>query len=94
MKAIINGKTIAESDDTVYIEGNHYFPPSSVDKSTFTDSDLTTDCFWKGTAHYYNVDGQANLAWYYPDPKEGSVEKVGSEYKDFIAFYPQVTVSD
>lgn len=92
MKAIWNGNVIAESDETVFIEGNQYFPPETVDKSFLEDSDLTTDCFWKGTANYYNlVNGDEkveNAAWYYGSPKEGSVEKVKHEFKDYIAFYP------
>lgn len=98
MKAVWNGKTIAESDNTVFIEGNQYFPPESVDKTFLENSDLTTECHWKGTANYYNlVDGDTkaeNAAWYYAEPKEGSEEKVGNTFKNYIAFYPQhVTVS-
>lgn len=94
-----NGKIIAESDqdDLVFIEGNWYFPPNSVHSDFLEDSDLTTECFWKGTAHYYNLlDGEtkgANLAWYYPEPKAGSEEKVGKKFANYIAFYPQVTVA-
>ena len=100
MKAVWNGKTVAEADkeDLVYIEGGWYFPPESVDKTFFEDSDLTTECFWKGTANYYNlVDGDvkgANLAWYYATPKEGSEDKVGKTFANYISFYPQVTVSE
>ncbi len=94
-----NGKVIAESDqdELVFIEGNWYFPPASIKKEFFEASDLTTECFWKGTANYYNlVDGDtrgANLAWYYAEPKSGSEEKVGKKFANFVAFYPQVTVA-
>ena len=93
MKAVWNDKVVAESDETVFIEGNHYFPPESVDKAFLTNSDLTTECFWKGTANYYNLtDGETtaeNAAWYYANPLEGSKEKVKHDFKDYIAFYPQ-----
>lgn len=94
MKAVWNGTVVAESDETVYIEGNQYFPADSVKKEFFEDSDLTTECFWKGTANYYNLvsdDGKAeNAAWYYASPKEGSAEKVGSDFTNYVAFYPNV----
>jgi len=89
--ATINGTVIAESDDTVIVEGNHYFPISSVIPGVLVDSDRTSFCPWKGTASYYDVvvGGQRaeNAAWYYPDPKEKA-----SHIKDRIAFYPVVTV--
>lgn len=99
MKATWNGNIIAEADkeDLVFIEGNWYFPSESVKKEFFEDSELTTDCFWKGTANYYNlVAGDtkgANLAWYYASPKEGSETKVGKPFANYVSFYPQVTVS-
>ena len=94
-----NGKVIAEADqdDLVFIEGGWYFPAESVNKEYLEDSDLTTECFWKGTANYYNlVDGDtkgANLAWYYAHPKDGSEDKVGKKFANFVSFYPQVTVA-
>jgi uncharacterized protein (DUF427 family) len=97
--AIWNGKVIAEADkdDLVFIEGGWYFPPDSVNKNFLEDSELTTECFWKGTANYFNlVDGDikaANLAWYYADPKAGSEEKVGKKFANYISFYPQVTIN-
>lgn len=94
MQAIWNDQIIAESDETVYIEGNHYFPPDAVAKQFFANSDLTTECFWKGTAHYYTlVDGEMkaeNAAWYYPAPKEGSEDKVKHTFKNYVAFYPNL----
>jgi len=93
MKAIWNNKVIAESDETVYIEGNQYFPPDSVNRDFLEKTDLETTCYWKGVANYYNlVDGDEkaeNAAWYYAAPKEGSTDKVKHEFKDYVAFYPQ-----
>ncbi|MBA3898372.1 MAG: DUF427 domain-containing protein [Sphingomonadaceae bacterium] len=90
-KAVWNGATIAESDDTVIVEGNHYFPCASVDVSTLRDSATTSVCPWKGTAHYHSiiVDGAGNrdAAWYYPDPKPAA-----AEIKDRIAFWKGVEV--
>ena len=91
MRAVLNGTVIAESDQTVVVEGNHYFPPDSITADRFTPTDLTTVCTWKGTASYYTVtvDGETfeNVAWYYPTPKDAA-----AEIKDHVAFYPQVTV--
>ncbi len=68
-----NGTLIASSDDTVIVEGNHYFPANAVNAALLRPSSTTTTCSWKGTAHYHslNVDGAENpdAAWYYPDPK-------------------------
>ena len=94
-----NGKVIAEAnqDDLVFIEGGWYFPADSIKQEFFEDSELTTECFWKGTANYYNlVDGDtkgANLAWYYAEPKAGSEDKVGKPFANYVSFYPQVTVA-
>jgi uncharacterized protein (DUF427 family) len=91
-KAVWNGVTIAESDDTVVVEGNHYFPRASVDAALLTDSATTTGCPWKGTAKYHNIVAggaeNANAAWYYPEPKAAA-----SEIKDRIAFWKGVQVS-
>lgn len=100
MKAIWNGKVIAEAkkEDLVYIEGGWYFPPDTINREFFVDSELTTECFWKGTANYYNLkDGDneaANLAWYYANPKEGSEDKVKHTFKNYVSFYPQVQVTE
>jgi uncharacterized protein (DUF427 family) len=92
MIATWNDKVIAESDDTVVVEGNHYFPLSDVSDGVLRDSDHTSVCGWKGTAHYYNleVNGQinANAAWYYPEPKPAASEVAGH-----IAFWKGVQVS-
>ena len=91
VKAVWNGVTIAESDDTVVVEGNHYFPRDSVKADLLTDSATTSVCPWKGTASYHNiVAGDAtnpNAAWYYPDPKAAA-----AEIKDRIAFWKGVQV--
>ena len=96
MKAIWEKQVIAESDETIVIEGNHYFPPSSVKREYLKESDHTSVCPWKGDARYYNivVDGNQNdnAAWYYPVPKEGSVERVGKDFTNFIAFWNGVEV--
>ncbi len=91
MKAIWNNVTIAESDDTVVVENNHYFPADSIKKEYFKSSDKHTTCPWKGKASYYSleVDGKKNedAAWYYPEPKEAA-----KEIKGKIAFWKGVTV--
>lgn len=91
MKATWNGRTIAESDDTIVVEGNHYFPADSVDPSVIVRSDTHTTCPWKGEASYYSIsfDGKVNkdAAWYYPNPKDAA-----TEIKDRVAFWRGVTV--
>ncbi|MCS7071929.1 MAG: DUF427 domain-containing protein, partial [Anaerolinea sp.] len=86
VKAEWNGKVVAESDRTIVVEGNHYFPPEAVRKEFLTESDHHTTCPWKGEASYYNVvvDGQINpnAAWYYPQPKEAARQIAG-----YIAFW-------
>ncbi len=92
MRAVLNGTVLAESDETVVVEGNHYFPPGSVNREYFTPTDHTTRCPWKGDASYYDitVDGQtsSNAAWYYPAPKEKA-----AQIRDHVAFYGVVDVS-
>ena len=91
MKAIWNGKVIAESEDTKIVEGNHYFPANSINKKFFNPSDTHTVCHWKGTASYFNieVEGSQNkdAAWYYPKPS-GQAEEI----KDHVAFWKGVEV--
>ncbi|GIL36594.1 DUF427 domain-containing protein [Phycicoccus jejuensis] len=81
MKAIWNGTVVAESDDTVVVEGNHYFPAESVREDLMRPSGTTTVCPWKGTASYKSleVDGTVNAdaAWYYPEPKDAAREITG-----------------
>ena len=90
-KAVWNGEVIADSDDTVIVEGNHYFPRESVRAEFLRDSDTHTICPWKGTASYYTVvvDGQENpdAAWYYPDASEKARPIEG-----YVAFWKGVTV--
>jgi uncharacterized protein (DUF427 family) len=91
VKAIWNGRIIAQSDETLVIEGNHYFPLTSVDAAVLVQSETTSICPWKGTASYYSldVDGQTNVdaAWTYHDPKAAA-----AEIKDHIAFWKGVKV--
>ena len=91
MKAIWNGVTIAESDDTVVVEGNHYFPESSLKREYTTFSNHHTHCSWKGEASYYSllVNGEMNpdAVWYYPDPSEAAQEIRGR-----VAFWKGVKV--
>ena len=79
--AVWNGKVIAESEDTIVVEGNHYFPADSVDAGLLRDSEHTSRCPWKGTARYKDVvvDGQVNAdaAWYYPDPSRAAQQIAG-----------------
>ena len=93
MKAIWNGQTIAESNDTIVVENNHYFPKDSVKATFLTDSSTHTTCPWKGLASYYSltVDGKDNpdAAWYYPDPKPAA-----SQIKDRVAFWKGVKVTE
>ena len=90
-RASWNGRVLAESDDTVVVEGNHYFPMESLDRSLFTDSDHATVCPWKGTASYFHieVDGQRNenAAWFYAEPKDAARSIAGR-----VAFWQGVTV--
>lgn len=100
MKAIWNNTVIAEAakEDLIRIEGNWYFPPDSIDAQYFTDSDHRTTCFWKGESHYYDVtvDGVKNEfgAWFYPEPKDGSVERVKKDFTGYVAFWNGIEVSE
>lgn len=91
-KATWNGATIAQSDETIVVEGNHYFPPEAVDAAYLERSGKHTLCPWKGTADYYDivVDGQVNAgaAWYYTSPKPAA-----SDIKNYVAFWQGVEVS-
>jgi uncharacterized protein (DUF427 family) len=92
MKAIWNEVVIAESDETVVVEGNHYFPPESLNREFVAESSTTTVCGWKGTANYYDVvaKGQNNpgAAWYYADPKPDA-----ANIKGYIAFWKGISVT-
>ena len=91
MKAVWKGQVLAESNDTVVVEGNHYFPEASVNEEFFSHSETRTICPWKGEASYYSliVGGSENVdaAWYYPDPKDAA-----AEIKHRIAFWRGVEV--
>ena len=93
MKAIWNETVIAESDDTVVVEGNHYFPVDSANRELLEDSATTSVCPWKGTANYYHVvangERNADACWYYAEPKDAA-----SEIRGRIAFWKGVQVSD
>jgi uncharacterized protein (DUF427 family) len=86
-----NGAVIAESDATIVVEGNHYFPSQSVDRDFLEESDQTTVCPWKGTARYFtiHVNGalNPNAAWTYPDPKPEA-----DRIRDYVAFWKGVDV--
>jgi len=90
--AVFNGQVIADSDATVVVEGNHYFPPDSIDSQFFAEHERTSVCPWKGTASYYTVSAGGEsaeaAAWYYPEPKDKA-----ASIKGHVAFYPAVTVT-
>lgn len=90
-RASWKGTILAESDDTVIVEGNHYFPADSLRREHFHPSDHTSVCPWKGSARYYHVevdgDRNANAAWYYPEPKEAAARIQGR-----VAFWRGVEV--
>ena len=98
-KAIWNDTVIAEANDEnmLRIEGNWYFPPESMIQEYFSPSDYRTTCFWKGEAHYYDVtvDGQKNTygAWYYPQPMDGSIERVKGDFTKYVAFWNGIKVT-
>ena len=93
MKAHWNGEIIAESDDTVVVEGNHYFPEDSLRREFFRESDQKSVCAWKGEASYYDLDVNGRLnaaaAWYYPSPKPAAAEIAGR-----VAFWRGVEVEE
>ncbi|MDJ0774293.1 MAG: DUF427 domain-containing protein [Mastigocoleus sp. MO_167.B18] len=90
-KAIWNETLLAESNDTVVIDGNHYFPPESVDQQYFQESNTHTSCPWKGIANYYDIEvnGQINrdAAWFYPNAKEKA-----KHFEGYVAFWRGVKV--
>ena len=93
MKATWHNADLAESHKTIVVEGNHYFPPETINRDYFQESSTHTTCPWKGQASYYNVvvDGEVNkdAAWYYPEPKDAA-----AEIKNHVAFWRGVTVEE
>lgn len=93
VKAVWNDVVIAESNETVVVEGNHYFPPDSLNHDALAPSDTTSACFWKGKANYYHVTvgGETNrdAAWYYAEPKRRA-----RNIKNHVAFWHGVKVTD
>ena len=91
MKATWNGEVVAESNDTIVVEGNHYFPSNTIKQAFFTDSDTTSVCGWKGTANYYSlkVNGETKVdaAWVYRDALEAAKNIEG-----YVAFWKGVEV--
>ena len=91
VKAVWNGTVLAESDKTIVVEGNHYFPPESVLREYMVESDRHTTCPWKGLASYYHVsvggNTNKNAAWYYPAPKAAA-----QQIKGYVAFWKGVRV--
>lgn len=99
MKASIDGEVLAEApeSDLISIEGNYYFPPSSLRADALTDSSTPYTCPWKGVAHYHNVSVSgstySDAAWSYPNPYPASFDRVGKDYSGYVAFDKrQVTV--
>jgi uncharacterized protein (DUF427 family) len=92
-KAVWNGVVLAESDQTIMVEGNHYFPPDTIHREHFRPSTMHTTCYWKGLASYYNVEVNGstnpNAAWYYPTPKVEAQQIAG-----YIAFWKGVRVEE
>ena len=90
-RAVWNGAVLAQSDDTVVVEGNHYFPRQSLDDQFFGESPAHTVCPWKGLASYFDVivDGRVNqgAAWYYPSPTPAA-----ADIKDRVAFWKGVKI--
>lgn len=100
MKAVWKNTVIAEApkEDLIKIEGNWYFPPQSIRQEYFKKNDHHTICPWKGEASYYDVvvDGTMNQssAWYYPQPKNGSIERVKKDFRNFVAFWHGIEVTE
>lgn len=91
MKAIWNNEILAESNSTIQIEGNHYFPPNSINKKYFKESDLKTTCAWKGIASYYDIvvnqKTNKDAAWYYP-----SCSELAKSIEGYVAFWKGVEI--
>ncbi len=96
MRAMWHGQVIAQSDNTVIIEGNHYFPPDSVSKNYLKKSNTHSLCYWKGLASYYDVTAddqiEKNAAWYYPKPTRLSMAIMRKDFSNYVAFWKDVKV--
>lgn len=93
MKAIWNDTIIAESNETIVVEGNHYFPPDSIKREYLKESKTQSTCPWKGLASYFNIkindDENKDAAWYYPEPSEAA-----AQIKDHVAFWRGVKIEE
>lgn len=93
MKAIWENTVVAESNQTIVVEGHHYFPPDSIKKDCFGASDTHTTCPWKGVASYYHVKVGEKInndaAWFYPEPKDAA-----KSIKDYVAFWRGVRIAE
>jgi uncharacterized protein (DUF427 family) len=93
MKATWKGKILAQSDETLFLENNHYFPLGSINRQFFEISTTTSDCPWMGRAGYYNIrigeDVNRDAAWHYPEPKEAA-----KEIKDHVAFWKGIKIEE
>jgi uncharacterized protein (DUF427 family) len=91
-KATWNGAVLAESSETIEIEGNQYFPPESVNSQYLEDSTMHSTCPWKGEASYYHVvvnsEKNPDAAWYYPSPKDAA-----AQIKNYVAFWKGIQIS-
>ncbi len=100
MKAIWNGKTVAEADkdDLIYIEGNWYFPPASVKQEFLRKSDTPYTCPWKGVCQYFDVgEGETwaqDNAWSYPKPLPSAIDQVKKDFSNYVAFWRDVKVGE
>ncbi|WP_345434948.1 DUF427 domain-containing protein [Microbacterium gilvum] len=99
MRAIWHGEIVAEAarEELVRIEGNWYFPPSSVRDGALAESATPYTCPWKGVAQYWDIRSGAGLpdgAWSYPHPFDGAADRVGREFAGYVAFDPRVTIEE
>lgn len=96
MKAIWNGKTVAEAskDAVIYIEGNWYFPPSSVNMDLLQKSDTPYTCPWKGVCQYFNVGDGKDNAFSYPEPKSSAIDIVKKDFSNYVAFWQDVEIGE
>ncbi len=97
MKAVWNGQVLAESDETITIEGNQYFPPDAVHRETLVSSDTPYTCPWKGVCTYFTVmvEGEElkDAAFTYEHPKDSAIEKVGKDFSNYVSFWRGVEVA-